>query len=276
MSYDTVKITELPIGMWTEDYKHFLESLLIDKSKPNKRQILLKYEDNSTECDVDFTLKFQPVTLMRLLKHNPDKNGIPHMEKVLKLTTTKYTNLSNMHLYDYSGKIKQYNTVSEIIDEFMQIRYEFYVKRKSYILEKLKKDLELINYRVLFINEILNDTIDLRKKKKAEIYKLLEDKQYPKLCIGTNGKTNTYDYLIKMPLDTLTEEKVKELEKLKADKEIEYNTLESKTEYNIWNSELKQIKTKISTMFKKDIKEKKAKLKLKIKSVSNKVKKTKK
>ena len=88
ISSSCLKITELPIGTWTEDYKNFLETLIIDKSKPNKKQTIVHYEDNSTECDVDFTLKFQPVTLMRLLKHNPDKNGIPHMVFIMSTQHT--------------------------------------------------------------------------------------------------------------------------------------------------------------------------------------------
>ncbi len=273
---NTIHITELPIGTWTEDYKQFLETLIIDKSKPHKRQIIVNFEDNSTECDVDFTLKFKPISLMRLMKKDNEKNGTPHIAKLLKLTSTKYTNLSNMHLYDADNKIKKYHSVDEILDDFIKVRYQFYVDRKVYILDKLQKELELINYRVKFINEIIHDTIDLRKKKKTVIYELLKNKGYPMLSINNtktntkiNTKTNTktYDYLIKMPLDTLTEEKIKELEAIHEKKNKEFKSLEGKSEKDIWKDELVKTKSQITKLL---IPKKSKSLKINKKSKSNK------
>ena len=84
--------------MWTEDYKLFLDTLLMDRSKPSKKQVLISFDDNSTETDVNFLLRFKPITLMRIIKKGVDKRGIGELEKILKLTSTKYTNLSNTHL----------------------------------------------------------------------------------------------------------------------------------------------------------------------------------
>ena len=44
-------------------------------------------------------------------------------------------------------------------------------------MDKIQKDLILISYKVKFINEVLNDTIDLRKKKKAQICEILMNKE---------------------------------------------------------------------------------------------------
>ena len=38
MSYDTIKITELPVGSWTSSYKVFLEKLMEDKNIKGKRE----------------------------------------------------------------------------------------------------------------------------------------------------------------------------------------------------------------------------------------------
>ena len=45
MSHDTIKITELPVGTWTEPYKAFLETLMEDKDKKvkKKKQEATKY-----------------------------------------------------------------------------------------------------------------------------------------------------------------------------------------------------------------------------------------
>ena len=36
---DLIRITELPVGTWTEDYKAFLESLMDDKDKKKKGKV---------------------------------------------------------------------------------------------------------------------------------------------------------------------------------------------------------------------------------------------
>ena len=38
ISHDTVKITELPVGTWTEPYKAFLEKLMEDKDSKGKKK----------------------------------------------------------------------------------------------------------------------------------------------------------------------------------------------------------------------------------------------
>ena len=38
VDFKTVEITELPIGTWTDDYKEFLETLLIDYAPAKKRK----------------------------------------------------------------------------------------------------------------------------------------------------------------------------------------------------------------------------------------------
>ncbi len=272
---DRIMITELPIGMWTEDYKQYLDTLLIDKQKPNKKQVIISYDDNSTEKDVQFLLRFKPITLMRIIKKGVDKRGIGELEKILKLTTTKNTNLSNMHLYSSNSVIRKYHSVNEIIDEFYTLRLEFYGKRKAYLLEKLEKELILISYKAKFINEILNDTIDLRKKKKSVICELLKVKEYPKLATTIENK-KSYDYLIKMPLDTLTEEKVIELNKLLNQKTMEIDLIKQTSETDMWLHDLSELSALYKrSLHKDDIERKKTKKKSKTKSKSTKSKSTK-
>jgi len=255
-----VEITELPIGTWTENYKLFLESLLIDKSNPNKKQILRSFDDNSTESEIHFTLRFSAVVLMKLLKKINKDDNVDNFEKQFKLTSK--LNLTNMHLYNKKGIITKYNVVEDIINEFYDVRLLLYKIRKEYILERIKKDLELISYKVKFIKEIINDTLDLRKKSKNTIEKILKSKEYPELTtkivikpktidkyihnikqkIIINKDKLSFDYLIKMPLDTLTEEKIKELENSENKKKIEYNKLNELKIDKIYLNELKELK----------------------------------
>ena len=76
ISYNTLEITELPIGMWTQNYKEFIESLISDKGKngKNKKPIIKSYMDHCTETNVLFTIKFNSNFLTELVsKKNNDK-----------------------------------------------------------------------------------------------------------------------------------------------------------------------------------------------------------
>jgi len=43
--------------------------------------------------------------------------------------------------YDFQdGKLKKYNSANEILQDFFDIRLEFYEKRKQYLTSKLQED----------------------------------------------------------------------------------------------------------------------------------------
>ena len=62
-----VHITELPIGIWTDDYKQYLENM-IDK----KNSFLKDFDDMSTDKEVNITLKLTKGSLLSLLSKNLD------------------------------------------------------------------------------------------------------------------------------------------------------------------------------------------------------------
>lgn len=47
---------------------------------------------------------------------------------------------TNMVLFDSNNKIKKYESVQEILEEFYLIRLEFYHKRKEYLISKLDRE----------------------------------------------------------------------------------------------------------------------------------------
>ena len=89
------------------------------------------------------------------------------IEKHLKLTTSLSTN--NMVLFDSQGKIKKYNSVKEILDEFFDLRLKFYEKRKDYLISKLTRDLAILSNKTRFILAVINEEIKLRNAKKKEL-----------------------------------------------------------------------------------------------------------
>jgi DNA topoisomerase-2 len=188
-----VNITELPIGIWNEDYIAYLENCL-----EHKKYKLKDYKDLSTDKQIQIQLIFQNDVEF-------DKyTAIKGLEKNFKLISS--ISISNMYLFDSNDKLVLYNNVNEIINDFVHTRLHYYQLRKDNMISKMEQQLKVLSNKYKYIAEILNDTIDLRKKKSSQINEMLEEKEYDKI-------DNTFTYLIKMPMDSVNEENVERLKK---------------------------------------------------------------
>ena len=246
-----LRITELPLGKWTDDYKKFLDSLLpeTNESKSKKKETkkkkekktILDYTNNCSDTEIDFTIHL-PVGMINSLQWSEDPN-IDGIEKFFKLTTTKGLSLTNMHLYNNKGQIVKYNSLNDIYDEFYEERYALYVKRKKYILSNLSNDLLILESKVRFINDVINEQIIIYKQKKDIILQTLIDKKYlqvkDKMVLSEQAKylPSNYDYLVKMSLYAFTEEEITKLETEMKKLQEQYSELDQKTIEEIWSSE---------------------------------------
>ena len=138
-------------------------------AKPKKAKVtnqVKDYIDMSTDTTVDLTLTFAP-GVIAALKDEPageSEGGCTALEKLLKLYTTRST--TNMHVFDEKEKLVKCNKVEELVDRYMQVRMDYYIKRKAYQVVALEKESGILSNKARFISELLEDTLDLRKKKK--------------------------------------------------------------------------------------------------------------
>jgi DNA topoisomerase-2 len=233
---DKIRVTELPVGFWTENFKEHLESLIepgVDKDGKKIVSQVKDYDDMSKDTTVDFTITLQKGKVEELeaiqLEH-----GCNALEKLFKLYTTSST--SNMHLFDAEDKLKKYDTVEEIIDDYYEIRMSMYIERKAYLIDTLEKELVILSNKARYIQELLDGTIDLRKKKKDEIVDMLQKKDYDIINDDTDFK-----YLIKMPMDSVSEENVDKINREHNDKSDELQRIKETTEKQMWLCELEYL-----------------------------------
>ena len=211
---NVIVITELPIGLWNEDYILHLEKCITD----NK---LKDYKDQSTDTKVYFKLTLkEPMEEAELLK-------------TFKLTTS--LSINNMNLFDNNDKLKHYNKVYEICDDFVNNRLEYYEKRRLHLIHILSAEMDILKNKCNYINELLNDTLDLRKKSNSQICELLEQKKYSKI-------NDNYNYLIKMTMDSVCQENVDSLNKQFEEKKKQYDKMLDTNHKDIWKSELEELK----------------------------------
>jgi DNA topoisomerase-2 len=231
---DKVRITELPIGTWTMPYLAHLEELMdggVDKAGKKLPPVLKDVTNLSTELVVDITVQFPK-----------GKMDAASIEKVLGLSTTVST--TNMHLFDAERKLHKYATVEEIIDDFFATRMKTFQLRKDALITAMRALLVRLSNRARYILDVLAGTVDLRKKSNQQVVDMLSGLKYD-LVDGD------YKYLIKMPMDSVTEEHVAKIVKEKADTECELERLISTTLEEMWSRELDVFETEYNTFMTK-------------------------
>ncbi|XP_019055912.1 PREDICTED: DNA topoisomerase 2-like isoform X1 [Nelumbo nucifera] len=120
----TLRIIELPIRRWTQDYEEFLVSIMTGSDKI-KEPFIKDYREHNDGTTVHFGVILSEENLLAAKQEG--------LMKKFKPTTTIST--SNMHLFDPKGVIKKYDNPEQIL-EFFYLRLEFYEKRKVSWLKK--------------------------------------------------------------------------------------------------------------------------------------------
>ena len=261
LSDTQIKITELPVGCWVTTYKEFLESMIESNTNSNSKTTKTKSDkktDKKTTTTKRKTLQLKDVQNKTRDENNDicfivefrSQNDLDNLiktgtlEKQLKLTKSFGTN--NMYLFSDNLILTKYKDATDILLDFYDIRLEFYESRKKYLVKILTNELTLLNSKIRFINEYMNGELDINRKTRDYIISLLEERDYPKLTCdihseNENGNTKSFDYLVRMPLISLSLEKIRELENHRDTKQRELNNLQNKTERDLWRDDLHNI-----------------------------------
>ena len=233
---DKIHITELPVGFWTEDFKEHLETLTDTADKTGKKivPVVKDYNDMSKDTNIDFTITLSKGKLEELETMECD-HGCNGLEKTFKLYSTSSN--TNMHLFDSHDTLKKYDDVEEIIDDYYEVRLALYQTRKAHMIAALEQELIVLKNKTNYIRENLEDTIDLRKKKKEDVIEMLLNKGYA--IVDEDGE---YKYLTKMPMDSVTEENADKLFREYSIKCVELETIRNKTIMEMWSGELEVLR----------------------------------
>ena len=205
----TVKVTELPPGRWTQDYKEHLDTLV-------EKKIISGFTNNSTTENVDFLIQ--------------DYNGKDAI-KDLKLQKTFRT--SNMHLFHPTKGIHKYETPEEILMDFITLRREYYNKRKEYLIKVLEAKSKMCDYKSRFVSMVINGDIVVFRRKKQDLENQLSD-----LFPEVNG---SYDYLLNIKTVQYTDESVRELLAQSKQAKTELQIMKYTSPMTMWKDDIKNM-----------------------------------
>ena len=235
---DTVEITELPVHVWTDKYKEFLENIIIETSKSDdkkKKLNLIRYYDSyCSDTRIHFNLYFPKGELAKAKwkKIVDEDTQITYLEKTLKLVSSISTN--NMNYYSVDGKITRSTDPNDILRQYMQERMKKYTERKAYILKHLSQECLILKNKIRFINETIDHTIKIYRVAKKDIEEQLKKRNYI-TC------DNSYDYLLRMPIYSLTKEKIDELNAKHKNMMDQMNTLKNKDNSELLYDDMKNV-----------------------------------
>lgn len=243
-----VEISELPVRMWTQDFKEKLEEILKAEKSPS---FIKDYRDYNTHEDVHFDVIMDEKHMKAALEEG--------LEERFKLSKTMAT--SNLVAFDPEGRITKYASVDAIMEEFYAYRLRFYQLRKDHMLSELNKDLKKLSNQARFIKIIIDNKLTISRKKKpvliAELKSLNFDAFPKKEDASKSGEleklvddegddeqedetlqASSYDYLLGMALWSLTQERVERLQRQIGEKEVEINELLEKSKEDLWRADL--------------------------------------
>ena len=216
-----VTINELPINMWTDKYKEYLEDLLENKQ-------IKDLKNYSTPAEVKF-----------LITESDD--GIKCNKITLKLKSLIHS--SNMVLFTDDSKVIKFKSVKEIITYFCEKRIQFYEKRKKYQLKIMRSNLKILQNKVKFLEEVMDENLVINKRSEDEICNDMDSHEYDK-------KDESYDYLLNMNIRSFTSEKIDKMSSDIVELEGKINNLESKTEKDIWRKDLDNFESEYRKIYK--------------------------
>ena len=228
----------------SETYRKINE-IIIEENKPRTKKeapvikSIIKFEPKMYSSP-NFVLIFDKNAFIEKYEikdaANTDREIDLKIRKIFRLQDLVRS--SNMVLFNSKSKIQKYSTISEIIEEWYALRKHCYSKRIMHQIEQLELKLVQISNRYRFVKEIVEETLLINRRPKIDIETELEEKKYDKI---KNGERLSYDYLLTMPIHSLTKEKLEELEMEMENTETTLDQLSSTSVFDIWLSELKEL-----------------------------------
>ena len=173
--------------------------------------------------------------MFHVSSHQAFKFQQEEIMNIFKLSSSRTVDTRNMVLYNKDLILKKYDNSEHIIEEYYHIRLDIYEKRRLHLIDSKTKEMNILEDKVKFIEANVNNDLDMRKSIEIVEKKMEEELKLRKI-------NDSYDYLVNMPMKSVTKEKVNELKKQYQDKDSEIKYLEKTNANEMWFKELTEVK----------------------------------
>lgn len=221
-----IQIVELPLGVWTEDYKLFLEEW-VDQTPDVK-----SFDPEYTDEEARFTIVFSSAAALEArLRPADTSDRMTQLEAELKLTSTKGLSTNNMYLFDENGRIRKYGSANEILHAFFMVRMTCYSARRESLLSTLGNEHIVLSTKARFVQAVIDKTLNIMDVPRSEVEAQLRAQEYA-------TKDDGYDFLLGMPASSFTKERKQQLVDQCSELTTEIARIQAMTAADIWREDL--------------------------------------
>jgi DNA topoisomerase-2 len=230
----TVKITELPVGCWTKDYKAFLDKMALAEGPETKyegKPVLRNFEDLYNDVDVNFVLYLDKDY------YDEAKDNCEEFEKRFHLTTSWKT--TNMCCFDNNHNITKYDTIGCMLEQFFAHRLVAYQARRAWQIAQLKDKIEELAAVRDFVRGVVGGAVKIMNVEDDVVLGSLKKLGLPpRSCREEPDTLKAYEYLLRMRVDRIKKSSIVEAEKDVEKAQEELVVLEGTTAIAMWLGEL--------------------------------------
>ena len=221
-----IEVTELPIGVWLNDYRKWLEKM--------------KKEDKFID-DFDWEIDYDTQKIKITIKgwNMRDEEGKLRKVNLVNLGLKRSYGLSNMNLIDENGYPISYENVQDILHEYYNRMIQIFKYYKDQLLKEMKMKYEADENKAKFVNLIITGEVLLSDHNKPRPQReIVED-------MKSHSVKDPEKLLTSVSVSQLTEELYNKLLKQVRDgKELHRQTSE-RTPESMWFDRLEELKGKI-------------------------------
>jgi DNA gyrase/topoisomerase IV subunit A len=218
---NSVIVSELIPSMSYQKYEEYLDSLV-------EKKIINSYQ-NFSKKDVNYLIK---VSSDKLQSWKDDEQ---ELIKVLKLRETETENFTTL---DEGGNLKIFDSIEDITKDFVSFRLNYYQKRKDFLLNRLSNDLKILGNKGKFIKLILDGKIIVNNTPKVKIIEQIDNS-------GIDKIDDSYDYLLRMPIYSLTKEVFERLKEEFKEKKDEIEAIKILDPKDMYLKDLLELKKRL-------------------------------
>ena len=229
-----IRVTELPVGYWTEDFKNAVEAFV------EKHANVKSFTNHSTDTKIDFVIAFDGKNAVDAWMA-ADDDGVTAFETELSLTSNRFLSTTNMHLFDSRGRIRKYDSVGDILEEFYALRLGAYELRKKRLLERMRMDAKTLEQKVRFLDLVISDELRLQARSTGSALDTeLDERGFER------GADGTFRHLLGMAMSSITVDRKDALDKELAERRESIDVLECTTATQLWLRDLEAVERALS------------------------------
>ena len=157
-----------------------------------------------------------------------------------------------------------------MIEEFFHVRLDLYAQRRELMLQRLLAEQELLENKMRFIDMFIASELEVTSRSKVELLRELVRLKFAPhssfaLALGNAGaeagsasqqagapntpRAREYDYLLRMPLWTLTSDAVASMREDLQAKSGEHTRVYGLEKSEMWRAELLELRTALKRLY---------------------------